>query len=77
MNCYIITDRSPAFYRRIRKVSVSVPPRSRSFRPAASTPRPVAVSIPPSVLRLGLPARLTAVAVVLGGIWALIGWTLK
>ncbi len=39
--------------------------------------RPAIVAIRPSVLRLGLAARLAGTAAAIAGIWALIGWVLR
>ena len=45
--------------------------------PAADAGRPATVAIRPSVLRLGLGARLGGAACLIAGIWILIGWVLQ
>jgi len=45
--------------------------------PSADAGRPATVVIRPSVLRLGLGARLVGAACLLAGIWVLIGWVLQ
>jgi hypothetical protein len=52
------------------------PLRSPSSSPAAAG-RPAVVAVRPSVLRLGLGARLAGAAAFVAGIWALIGWVLR
>lgn len=51
--------------------------RFHSSRPTVGAPRRVVVSIRPSLLRLGLPARLAGASILLAGVWAMIGWTLR
>ncbi len=48
---------------------------SRSSIPSGTTS--VVVTIRPSVLRLGLGARLVGAACLVVGIWAVIGWVLR
>lgn len=44
--------------------------------PRAAT-RTMTISIRPSILRLGLRARLLGAAVLLAAIWAMVGWTVQ
>ena len=52
-----------------------------SLRSLSSPPgeagHPAAVAVRPSVLRLGLVARLAGAAMFVVGIWTLIGWVLR
>ncbi len=45
--------------------------------PSPEAGRPAVVAIRPSVLRLGLGARLARAACLLAGIWGLLGWVLR
>ena len=50
------------------------------LRPSPASPtaaRPITVGIRPSVLRLGLAARLVGAGILVAGIWATIGWVLR
>lgn len=44
--------------------------------PQAAT-RSMTITIRPSILRLGLKARLLGAAGLLAAIWAMVGWTLQ
>ncbi|PKR88220.1 hypothetical protein CXZ10_15595 [Pleomorphomonas diazotrophica] len=50
------------------------PPRHSS---ASDAGRSAIVTIRPSVLRLGVVARLAGAGLFVAGIWALIGWVLR
>lgn len=50
------------------------PPRHLS---ASDAGRSAIVTIRPSVLRLGVAARLAGAGLFVAGIWALIGWVLR
>lgn len=39
--------------------------------------RTVRISIPPSILRVGLTARLLGASLVVAAIWVMIGWTIR
>jgi hypothetical protein len=47
-----------------------------STMPQAAT-RSMTITIRPSILRLGLKARLLGAALLLAAIWAMVGWTLQ
>lgn len=55
---------------------LEVSQRFVSSVPQAAT-RSITISIRPSILRLGIKARLFGAAVLLAAIWAMVGWTLQ